>query len=295
MRITNQMVTDRMLGEVQQGRQRLFETQQRVSTGKLMNQPSDDPTSVRQLLLYKEEISRADQYQRNLGAAHADLTATESGIASIGDILARANELAVQAATASTGPSDRADIALEVNRLIDQAISVGNSSYGGRYIFAGHKTDTIPFVPDVPGAATTVTYQGDAGTVQREIGQGDYLTVNVTGGNTFPQVFQQLIQFRDDLQANNVAGVKSAITALTGSSDAMIQVRSDIGARMRRADNAGARLDGESAMLQSLASSTENADIADSIVQLQTQETALQAAMGAAGRALNLSLLDFLK
>lgn len=295
MRITNQMVTDRMLAEVQTGRQRLFQTQQRVSTGRLLNQPSDDPTSVRQLLLYREEMGRTDQYLRNLDTVHSDLSATESGIASMGDILARASELAVQAANASAGASDRTAISLEVNRLVDQAVSVANTSYGGRYIFAGHKTDTIPFVPDVPGAATTVTYQGDAGAVQREIGQGDYLTVNVAGSSAFPQVFQRLIQFRDDLQTNNIAGIRGAVTSLSNSTDAMLQLRSDVGARMRRADDAGARLNGQSALLQSMASGLETADVADSIVHLQTQETALQAALGAAGRALNLNLMDFLR
>ena len=46
------------------------------------------------------------------------------------------------------------------------------SSYAGRRVFAGHQTQTVPFVEDVPGAATVVTYQGDAGSVRREIGPG---------------------------------------------------------------------------------------------------------------------------
>ena len=48
-------------------------------------------------------------------------------------------------------------------------------------------------------------------------------------------------------------------------------------------------------MVESLISQIEDADFAESLVQLQLRETAYQAALGSAGRALNLSLLEFLR
>ena len=77
--------------------------------------------------------------------------------------------------------------------------------------------------------------------------------------------------------------------------DQTLELRSEVGAKMNRVQTGEQRLTDEEATLKGLVSNERDADMAASIVELQARETTLQAALGAAGRALNLSLLDYLR
>ena len=68
-----------------------------------------------------------------------------------------------------------------------------------------------------------------------------------------------------------------------------------VGAKMRRIELTDERLLGEETMVCGLISHVEDADLVESIVQLRQRETACQAALGAAGRALNLNVMEFLR
>lgn len=66
-----------------------------------------------------------------------------------------------------------------------------------------------------------------------------------------------------------------------------------VGAKMRRIELTDERLLDEETMVRGLISQVEDADLVEGIVQLRQRETAYQTALGAAGRALNLSLMGF--
>src|SRR5205814_6135241 len=129
-------------------------------------------------------------------------------LSSLSDVLQRARELATQAANGSIGASERGQIALEVSQLLTQVVAIGNTQHGGRFIFAGQKTGTSPFVPDSTANPTVVAYAGDTSSIQREVSRGDRLATNVTGNRVFPTIFTDLIAFRDNLRANNAAGLQ---------------------------------------------------------------------------------------
>lgn len=295
MRISDGQITARLLQEVQASRSRLFEVQERVSTGLRMHRPADDPPGVNKLIMLRTSLDRNDQYRRNITVARSDLEVTESAYDRLGSVLQRAYELAVQGANGTIDGADRAGIALEVAQLLTEAIALGNTSHAGRYLFGGHQTGTSPFVPDVAAAPTVVNYVGDAGLVQREIAQGQLVDSNVVGSRGFPDVFTALMTLRDNLLANDQAAVGADVNAVSNALDGMLTLRSEVGVNVSRVDRADERLLDEEAMVKSLISEIEEADFAESIVQLQLRETAYQAALGSAGRALDLSLMQFLR
>ena len=288
-------MTSRLMLEIQLSRQRLFETQERLASGVQIARPSDDPPGVNKLLLMQTSLERNEQYQRNIGVAVSDLEVTENAYAQLGSVLQRAVELATQGANGTIGAADRANIAIEVSQLIADAIAIGNTSHAGRFLFAGHQTGTVPFVPDVAAAPTVVSYAGDSGLVRREIAQGVMVESNITGDRGFPAVFAALIQLRDDLLANDQAAINADEGAISAAFDGMLDLRSEVGAKMRRIELADERLLDEETMVRGLISQIRDADLVESIVQLQQRETAYQAALGAAGRALSLSLMEFLR
>ena len=204
MRVSSNTVTSRLLQQVQLSRQRLFDTQKQVSSGLRITRPADDPAGASRAMSLRTAMDRNAQYRRNIDAATGDLATAESALGAVTALLQRAQELAVSGTNGAMGGPERAHIALEVTQLLSESLSVGNTTHGGRYLFAGHQTNTAPFVPDDPAAPTAVAYAGDTGLRQREIAMGERVTVNITGDRVFPDIYSTLISLRDALAGDVV-------------------------------------------------------------------------------------------
>ncbi len=295
MRISHQAVAQRLLREIATGQEALFETQERLASGRKISKPSDDPFGLSRTLAARTDLDLGAQWQRNVTVANDDLGLSEALLTNLGDLLQRAQELATQGANGALTADARNQIGFEISRLLTEAIAIGNSSFGGRHIFAGHQTGVPPFVEDVPGNPTLVTYVGDAGVIEREIGPGELIQVNIPGNALFSGIYTTLMQLRDDLFADDQAAVNLGSGNVSADLDRVIQFRGDIGAKMRQAGVARTRMEDGELRLRSLIASFEEADLAESLVELQMRDTALNAALGAVGRTLNTSLLDFLR
>lgn len=295
MRVSTNWLSMRMLGQIQRSQSRMVESQSHVATGRRINRASDDPSATGQVLTLLTRAANNDQYQRNVAIAGQDLAATEAAVAALHDLLARTHELSVQASGGSLSADDRAKIAVEVQQLISEAVSVANRQHGDRYLFAGHKTSTKPFTEDVVGNPSVVTYNGDAGVIEREIAQGERVQANVTGTVLLPAAFARLIAFRDALNTNDLPTIRLATGELKASMDEGLSVRSEIGARVRRVESAGIRHEDERVLVETMRSNLQDVDLSKAIVELETHETAYQAALAATGRTLQISLIDFLR
>jgi flagellar hook-associated protein 3 FlgL len=295
MRVSNRSLNERLLMHIQTASTRLNETQERVASGKRVQRSSDDPFAANRSIQARSDRNVIEQRVRTINLAQSELAVTESAVVSLSNVLTRAQALSVQADSAGLDASARNQIAAEVDELINEALQVANSSHGGRRIFGGHQAGTPPFVPDVPGLPTTVTYQGDAGLVLREIGDGEQIAVNLDGNALFDGAFTSLIAFRDGLRANDRTAINAAATAIGAEIEVALQARGDIGARVRRLDIVSERLQGDDERLRGLVAELEEVDLTSEVVELQMRDMAFQAALSATGRSLNMSLLDYLR
>lgn len=293
MRVSSQQMTDRILTHLARTQQRLATAQDRVSSGKRIQVPSDDPVDTQRLLAAKTDIELGQQYARNINVALGELSATESSLGEFTNLLSRASELAVQAANGTLNSSERVSIAQELSQLIARAIDVGNTQYAGHYIFSGQLTNTAPYVPDDPTTPTVVVYAGDTGRIDREVSAGSRISVNITGDRMDP--FATLITFRDNLLADDTGALGLDAGLLNDQLDVMLRLRSEIGAVVRRADTSLVRLADDEVRLRIDLAMIEELDLAQTIVELQMSETAYEAALGVAARSMSLSILDFLR
>lgn len=295
MRVSNRSLNERLLMHIQTSATRLNETQERVASGRRVQRASDDPFAANRSIQARSDRNVIEQRVRTINLAQSELAVTESAVVSLSNVLTRAQALSVQADSAALDGSARNQIAAEVDELINEALQVANSSHGGRRIFGGHQAGTAPFVPDVPGLPTSVTYNGDAGLVLREIGDGEQIAVNLDGNALFDGAFTSLIAFRDGLRANDRTAINAAATAIGAEIEVALQARGDIGARVRRLDIVSERLQGDDERLRGLVAGLEEVDLTSEVVELQMRDMAFQAALSATGRSLNMSLLDYLR
>ncbi len=181
MRITNNMLINNMLGSLSTNLGRTSKYQDQLATGKKISKPSDDPIVASKSLKLRTDVAEIAQYKRNTEDATSWMDSTESTIGQLGDVMTRLRELTVQAANGTNTTSDLQKIETEVDQLKKQATHLANASYAGRYIFSGYKTDK-PFMDEKGNFLQSVNKSEN---ILFEIGIGDNLGINVTGGDLF--------------------------------------------------------------------------------------------------------------
>ncbi|HVU76483.1 MAG TPA: flagellar hook-associated protein FlgL [Gaiellaceae bacterium] len=290
-RVTNSMTARTVLADIQNVQAQLTETQNRLSSGKQLTKPSDDPFGTSRALLYRGELAANTQYQSNVNEATSWLNTTDTALGSISDDAARARDLLLQGANGSMSQTDKDAIADELDQLADSIKTAGNTQYAGSYIFSGAKTGTQPFT-----IGGTDAYAGDTSTINREIGQGVTVPVNVTGDTVVSPVLAAIRQAAIDLRAGGTPGNLGTtdLNALDAASDNISETRAIVGARQNRMASALSRLQQINVAQSQQLSNTEDADMAQTMIDFSTQSAVYQAALKAGANLIQPSLMNFL-
>jgi flagellar hook-associated protein 3 FlgL len=304
MRLSNSMLARNTLADLNSVANRLYDTQRKMSSGKQITRPSDDPFGTTRALSGRRDLEDIQQLQRNVDDALSWQGVTEVALGKITDVTQRARELLIQGASDSNGPGERDAIAKEIDQLIETVKTEANASYAGRYVFAGTATNTRPFTP---GGADA--YAGDPGDVFRTIGPGVSIAVNAKGKDFLggdPLVAQPdgllLTTLRDVAQhlrggtpadANALRGTD--VQALDRNLDNLVAIRATVGATTNRLETAVSRLrELEEASTNDL-SKVEDADMAKTLTDFSVQQAVYQSALKTGANIVQNSLLDFLR
>jgi flagellar hook-associated protein 3 FlgL len=293
-RITHNMIADTFQANLSEISRRLQKVHEELSSGQRLRRPSDDPPSVIQAVSLRSTIQTNDQYLRTIDLSKTWLESTESALNNLTDVLQRARELAVQGANAALGPAERRALANEVDQLVGGAVAAANTSAGGSYVFAGHAITTQPFTV----SGSTVTYNGDNGSMSREIGPNLLISINVTGDRSdasIKTVIESLITLRDDLNNNAGSAVSNDVGTIDSALDAVLKLRAETGAKVNRFDFVSQRLQDIKLELTRLLSNTQDVDMAETITRFQLEENVYQSALQAGAKAIQPSLLDFMR
>jgi flagellar hook-associated protein 3 FlgL len=143
MRITNKMMTNNMMNNINRNKNLLSKLDEQYSTGKKIQRPSEDPIVAVRALKLRTNLSELNQYyEKNIPDARSWMDVTEEAMKNMNDILTKINSSCVQGATDSLTASDRDSIAKTLEEMKKQIYQEGNANYAGRYVFTGYKTDT---------------------------------------------------------------------------------------------------------------------------------------------------------
>ena len=308
-RITQRLMVEHSLTSLQLGMGRLSDTQEKLSTGRQINRPSDSPTGTNDAMRMRAQIAADDQHARNAQDGLAWMGTTDSTMQSMLDEVRRARDLLVQASsTGSNGPDALAAIGSELGQIKESLFSLANTQYLGRPVFGG-TTGPDPATGDNPAyvkttdasGAQVVAFRGDTGQVTRRIGTGVDVAINVVGPSAFADksggdLFSVIQDALDSLGgAPGSSGVSADLGKLDEVAENMSTSLADLGARYGRVEQAQTRLAGTTLDNRTALSNIENVDLAQATMDLQLQQVAYQASLGATARVLQPSLVDFLK
>ncbi len=163
MKVTDRQQVATLLSDVQNSRRQIFERQEQISSGKRVNRPSDDPAAAERISQFKNVIQTTDRRLFSVNEAVARLTVSGSTFGAVSNTLIRARELAVQAANATNSAVERSNIGKEVNQLFQSLSGLANTQLNGRSIFAGHETQTDPYVLGTATSSVGVNNTGTGG------------------------------------------------------------------------------------------------------------------------------------
>ena len=292
-RVTQGMLNSHSLAAMQTSLSRLAKLQEQLSTGRVLNRPSDSPTDTTSAMRIRSSIADVKQYGRNAQDGNGWLTALDSALSSASDQLMRARDLALQGANEGVaGQTVRDALAAEVDQIRAGLITTANSDYLGRPVFGGVTAGVAAY--DASGA-----YVGTPGAVNRTIADGTTVRVDVDGAAAFgpagDSVFDHLAALSTALRSGDQAGIDAGVAALDADRNRLTTTQTEVGSRQIRVE-AAIRAAGDIELdLTTSLSAVENADLPKTVVDLQMQQIAYQASLGATARVMQPSLLDFLR
>nr|MBO2484942.1 hypothetical protein [Bacillota bacterium] len=315
-RVTNQMMSQRMLENLWASMRRLDKWNQQLSTGRRISLPSDDPADTETAMRLRTLLREGEQYMRNVDDALAWLEATDAALNHATQVLQRARELIIYGGNGTLTDEARQALATEMNQLIHDLFAVANTKHGQRYLFAGENTLIRPFEAILEEPADPSSPVGNFqshpvedfvyhGTryepadgfdgLELEIEAGNTLRYNIFGNDVFEPIFDVLIAVREHLENGNLNDLTGDdLRKFDEAMDNLLRWRAEVGARVNRLELVRERLSQNQVNLEKLSAEVEGIDIAEVIMRLKMEENVYRAALGAGARIIQPTLLDFL-
>jgi flagellar hook-associated protein 3 FlgL len=288
MRVANKTVYDSVKYNLGSIYEELNKTNEIATTGKQINNLSDDPVGLTQSLKIKSALSNIEQMGRNISYGNSWLTASESALTNVQNIISDTKALCVQMASATIGADQRASAAVSVQNMLDEIVSLANTNVAGNYIFAGSKTDTIPF--DQAGG-----YNGDSSAFAIKISENSTMEIGSAGDEMFGTVFDTLDDLKTALQSNDVGGIQDAMDKLDTHFNDISGKISDVGSKMNRMEIRDKIFQDLNFSNTERLSKIEDADIAEAVMNVKAAELTYQAALASSSKVMTLTLVDYLQ
>lgn len=311
MRVTANTFPQSLVDQLSSLATRQNQLQNQAATGQRIHLPEDDPTAIRRTLDWQSDGRAETQYRQNIDRLGELAQANYQVMKGLKTISDRASELAIQA-DGTKSPEQLKTYGIEVTQLLRQAVQLANTQFRGGYLLGGTRSDQAPFVlsGNANGQVTDVTYQGNAGTAESEVAQGVTLAAGSLGANSTgagprglitdtrfgADFFKHLISLQDNLNAGNTAAITSITQPdLLKDEDNLVLHFGISGTLQARLESMRGVSQTRSDSLEVMVSREVDADLAQTLVQLNQTQTAYQAALQSGATILSKSLLDYIR
>ncbi len=159
----------------------LLTIEQQLSTGKAVNQPSDNPSAAAVIQQLQKTLDYRTQYSTNINSGKDQLNEVDSTLGDLNTLLVQAQSIASANASSTVSADARASAAEVVDSIFNQALTIANKSYEGNYLFGGDKAGTAPYSQATNG----IQYDGGTSTLTNVFEENTTLSFQVDGQDVF--------------------------------------------------------------------------------------------------------------
>jgi flagellar hook-associated protein 3 FlgL len=291
-RVTNATQALNAQNNLQANLQRQAVLYDQATSRRLITKPSDDPTATASALGVRADQSATAQYTRNANSGDAWLATADSTLTSVEGIMGRVRDLTVQGANdGAMSAGAKEAIVTELDGLKKSLLSLANTSYLGRNVFAGNSNAGVAFQPDY-------SFTGAPGsTVERRIGPDTTVRVDADGAAAFGTGASSVFALIDDTVNDLRTGVNVGprLGQIDDRMKAIVGEHAQIGGRQTRIDKAKDTLAVSTNSLEAQRSGIEDVDLSKVLLDLKTQDVNYQTAIAVTARVLQPTLMDFLR
>ncbi len=306
MKVSTNLFYDRASTQLATVQSNLSKTQEQLSTGKQITKPSDEPDKAALVIRLESELARQESYQNTLSAVEIKLSTQETALRNVSDVMYRIKELTVQASSDTMGKLDRESIAVEIESLRDQVLSLANTQdTSGNYIFAGSRVTQPSFAPNSQGL---IDYQGDQSRMQVAVGDNRRMNVNRPGSDAFVRVvrddgkggkvgvgfFQALGDLAKAVRTSDRTSMLRGIGEMDAMQQGVSEATAQIGADLNVVDAQKNVLDEVKLRLKTTLSAVQDLDYTEAITRMNRDQLALEAAQSSFAKISKLSLFNYL-
>jgi flagellar hook-associated protein 3 FlgL len=296
VRINPNMVPD-LVASIEQSQLNQQTAVQQMSTGRSVNNLSDNPAAAAAFVGNEALTSQNDQFLTNVSDVQGKLQTADSALSNAEQIMTTAITVGTEGANGTMSASDRQALAQQVQGLMQQMLSVANTAYQGVYVFSGTDVTAAPFVAD-SSAPSGVQYNGNSGVTSVQVAEGQSMQTNLPGSQLFlnagGNVFGSLNDLANALTSGN--GIADANTEVQQAFDQLNTQRVFYGNALSQVQNSQSFLNQEQVNLSTQQNQLVGANLTQVVANESQAQVATEAALSATGQILSLpTLLTYLK
>ena len=297
MRINPDILPD-LLAALNDNQQQINDDLEQISSGRSVNQPSDNPAAAAALVVNADQTSQANQFLSSISTVSGELQSADSTLNSVTTALQQAISLGVEGANGTLNASDQQALAVQVQGIQSQLVNLANLAYQGNYVFAGTATSTPPYVLDST-SSSGVTYQGNSGVNSITIGNQYTVQTNLPGSQLFSSssnnVFQAIQDLITGLQSSNATAISTAVGELTNASNYIDQHRVFYGNTISQLNAQTTYLNSETTQLSQQQNTLGAANMPAVISNLESAQVSRQATLESMSNTLQNNLFNYLR
>lgn len=318
-RITQSMLANSSIYNVQANTNRMADINQSMTSGKRMAFPSDDPAGSVSSMRLRKELSATEQYQRNIDDAASWMSTSDAAMQSVSSNYQLAKNTLIRSINGAMGPEARRALASDLEQQAEALMKTSNSTYLGRTVFAGNSDKGTVFTKATGPGGTTVYRQSELDSVTsqdvlRKINANQEVVANVDGNKLFgtgsvkwdgdkinpdnnPNVMNLLVEAarllkEPTLDNKKISAIQEEIDRRTGM---LMEELSTVGARHKMVEEAQTTVVFDIQNVKSQISGVEDIDLQKATIEMSLAEMAYKASLSATQRVIQPSLLDYLR
>ncbi len=281
---------------------RMDKAQKQLSSGLRINDPSDSPDQISELLSARSSLAAAQTTNQNLSRVKTEVDSSESALAQASAAIERARVIGTQGANTTETADTRQTLGDQIGAILEQVVGISRTTVEGRYIFSGDADQTPPYTVDLTQSNPISGYQGSpTATRQVQHPNGTTFSVAETAEQIFDapaasdNVFSSLVALRSALLSNDSAGISSSLNTLGTASTYFERQLATYGKAQNKVADAASYGSSLELNLQTQISTIQDADLTQAILELTQATTAQKAALQAKASVQPTSLFDFLR
>jgi flagellar hook-associated protein 3 FlgL len=221
--------TQQYLANLNQTETQLQQATAELSSGIAVEQPSDNPAAISEILQTETAISNNKQIQSNLTSVTAEVNTADSALQTAVQALQSAISAATEGGSSTATADTRATLAQQVAGIQQTLVGIAQTTVNGHYIFSGDQDSQAPYQLDPTQPEGVLQLVTDSSTRTIQSVDGTSFAVALTAQQIFDaknpdgtpasgNVFAAVQNLETALTNNDTAGITAAAGSLQSAS-----------------------------------------------------------------------------